>query len=289
MALPVFASRGGADGVKVAHTAKDGRLSFTPFVIATVSVAAWVVFFALGAIINSQPYRDLLNAASVHTESAPAAVPATGDATGAPAATMPPSPPADPGAQLARTKKNIGELFSFATLFALLVVVITFTPPNLAILSSLAAVVGAAGRWMTDGEYVETGRPAEEKNAGSGGLRTWASGVLVGALMRGFFVYLAILSGLLVLISEPFENPSPGQYVRLAGTCSLFCFIVGWQPGILAGLINRFMAAAKIEDSKAGTKTTNTVRMVEASVTVEPKMGTPAVAPDLNGATVAKP
>lgn len=87
--------------------------------------------------------------------------------------------------------------------------------------------------------------------------------------MRGFFVYLAILSGLLILISEPFENPSPGQYVRLAGTSSLLWFIVGWQPGVLAGLINRFIAMAKPGDVKEGA-TPGRKPASEA----EPKLGT---------------
>jgi len=56
-------------------------------------------------------------------------------------------------------------------------------------------------------------------------------------MLRGFFVYLFLTSGLLLLDDAPFSNPTPGQYIRLAGFLSLFSFVVSYQPRLFNKLI----------------------------------------------------
>ena len=60
----------------------------------------------------------------------------------------------------------------------------------------------------------------------------------VSALLRGFFVYLFMTSGLLLLDETPFSSPSPGQYIRLAGFLSLFSFVLSYQPQLFTALID---------------------------------------------------
>lgn len=303
--------------------------SLTPFFIATTAVVLWVVFFATGAIINSQPYRDYLNAATIVDAGPVVAPPAAETAAGA--ATAPPPAftsradfdravrdavaantalPASPTTSPAQTRQAMGQLLSLGGAFALLMVILTFTPPNIAILAALSALVGAAARWMTDETSAEsrarlvTGRrhfmqrrrraalaasldgssgetPAELESM-SQQLRRWASGVLLSALARGFFVYLSILSGLLVLTGDPFDSPTPGQYFRLAGTTSLFCFIVGWQPNFLSGLINRFAAIAQTTSASGASAQAKTLTVTEAVTTTQ----TSTSIPTSPGATV---
>jgi hypothetical protein len=59
----------------------------------------------------------------------------------------------------------------------------------------------------------------------------------VSATLRGFFVYLFLLSGLLLLDDAPFTTPTQGQYVRLSGFLSLFSFVVSYQPRLFNVLI----------------------------------------------------
>lgn len=297
---------GGAKPTAMLPVVAEFSFSLTPFFIATTAVVLWVLFFAMGAIVNSQPYRDYLNAATV-----PAAAVAPIDVKDRPAA-LPGTPRTTPE----QTRAAVAQLLSLTGFFSLFMVIVTYTPPNIAILAALSALVGAAARWMTDETSTENRRRlldgrrslfarrrrAREsgEDAGSIGaefesisqeLRSWASGVLLSALARGFFVYLSILSGLLVLTGDPFDSPTPGQYFRLAGTTSLFCFIVGWQPNFLAGLINRFAAVAQagpgaqtaaktVTVSEAVTTTQTTAAAVTAPVgaVLEPKaIGDPAL------------
>lgn len=59
---------------------------------------------------------------------------------------------------------------------------------------------------------------------------------------NGLFIYLILISGLLLLGTSPFENLAQAQYTRLAGTSSLFSFMIGYNPKMLSRLIS------KIED-----------------------------------------
>jgi hypothetical protein len=284
-----------------------------PLLFASLCVAGWVVCFATGAVINSQPYRDFLNQAVL----APGAVVAGGATSGGPVGSTGAGAAAvGPGAGAVDAKPRSGEgatggaatgpfplvtrdeaeaiareaaraevskerfpvatgpvsaaatvdgmrrLFSWAGLASIVMVVLTFTPPNLALLGALAAVAGAAGRWMTDGTSTEESASAAAARRHAMTLRGWASSAMLSALSRGFFVYLAMLSGLLILTGDPFDRPTPGQYVRLAGTCSLFCFIVGWQPDLLKKLMDRIMSVAHVS-----TPDVHEVRVTETKST----------------------
>lgn len=340
------------------------RVPVFPFAIATACVIGWIVCFAAGAVINSQPYRDFLNrptnleilatqnrgqapksakvatsesvtgkdatkggeptkggeltkggeptkagetvkpaegtivAAAKGVEAKPtAAVLTREDLNQAVADAIKAQSPAELPKQTtgAYVKEGLSDIFSIWGILSVFLVVVTFTPPNLALLGALAAVAGAAGRWMMDGvSKAEEAARGEQTgpSASVATLRAWASTMMLSALSRGFFVYLAMLSGLLVLTGDPFDKPSPGQYVRLAGTCSLFCFIVGWQPELLKTIIAKFITRVAPEPQVETSKTTVT-KKVESTVTqtLEAKKETapmPAEGVTANGKDVGK-
>jgi hypothetical protein len=56
-------------------------------------------------------------------------------------------------------------------------------------------------------------------------------------MLRGFFVYLIMISGLLLLDVNPFSDPSPSQYIWLAGFLSLFGFVLSYEPRLFRKII----------------------------------------------------
>ena len=83
------------------------------------------------------------------------------------------------------------------------------------------------------------------------------------AIVRGFFIFLAMAAGQLVIagnISLPQEvvqNPgsardplvtSPGQYFRLASFCSLLAFLVGFTPRIFHAFLNGLHRFTGVDD-----------------------------------------
>lgn len=338
--LSWFSTQGVERVAKVAKPPRSERVPVFPFAIATLCVIGWIVCFAAGSVINSQPFRDYLNrstnleilaaqnrgqvgkpakagagevaggeaakggeaskagegliAGDTTTSEAKAAamVVTREDLNQAVADAIKAQAPAELPKQTtgAYVQEGLSDLFSIWGVLSVFMVVVTFTPPNLALLGALAAVAGAAGRWMMDGvsKAEEAARGESTGPAASvSTLRAWASTMMLSALSRGFFVYLAMLSGLLVLTGDPFDKPSPGQYVRLAGTCSLFCFIVGWQPELLKTIIAKFITRVAPEQQVETSKVTTTKKM-EATVTqtVEAKTAT---VPESNGKAGAEP
>lgn len=104
---------------------------------------------------------------------------------------------------------------------AWLVVVTCYTITNTAILSCLAAVIGSlAARSLVRGQRKAPLRACFD------------------ALMYGFFVYLVVVSGLLLFTTEAITEASQAQYVRLAGVISAVAFLTGYDPSIFKRLID---------------------------------------------------
>jgi len=195
----------------------------------TIVTGLWITLFTVGLAIPSQPYRDrLLNLA-------------------------------DPDAAAAGPGVIISVV---ATAFC-------YTPTNLAMLCIVAALTGCLGRLATTNDaagerarhrqllltVVSTSPPdaadAAEIKTSTTSTETSTVQESVGsdpvvsplapaitAVTWGFFIYLVIVSGTVVLTGDPFKETSPEQYLRLAGSASLLAFAVGWQPQILAQLVS---------------------------------------------------
>jgi hypothetical protein len=106
-----------------------------------------------------------------------------------------------------------------------LIVLCCFLPLNLAWLCVAASTLGAFGNLANLGDDGMATRSRDTTNPYS------------SAVLRGFFVYLFMMSGLLLLDDAPFSDAGPGQYIRLAGFLSLFSFVVSYQPKLFGSLI----------------------------------------------------
>jgi hypothetical protein len=62
---------------------------------------------------------------------------------------------------------------------------------------------------------------------------------LLSGIFRGMFVYLLVVSGVLIINEAPFTNPSQIQYSRLAGFMSLLSFLLSYNPRRFKDLMSR--------------------------------------------------
>jgi hypothetical protein len=164
----------------------------------------WLILFAAGILVDTRPYREHISPSAVVAMEAPAAT-ATGTA---------------PAAQNAAAPHS-GNIFK-----AWLVVLLCYLPLNLAWLCATSSTLGSLGSRANLSDDSANSSAVDGTNP------------YVSALLRGFFVYLFMTSGLLLLDETPFSSPSPGQYIRLAGFLSLFSFVISYQPQLFSALID---------------------------------------------------
>ena len=117
-------------------------------------------------------------------------------------------------------------LANFAT------VVACYTVTNILFLAVLASGIGCMTcRWRVTSQVERlmpfyTSLPAKR--------------VYFAAILRGFFLYLAIISGFLVMATEDAVlNTGFSQYIRVAGITSVFGFIVGYDPQVIYRLMGK--------------------------------------------------
>jgi hypothetical protein len=176
------------------------RLSAPQCASALAIFVGWLLLFAAGIVVDTKPYRTAISptaAALLETDNQAAA---TSAATAA---------PVDSPSKVA----------------AWLVVVTCFLPLNLAWVCALASALGAFGNAANLADDGSTSRSRDTSNP------------FLSAVLRGFFVYLFMMSGLLLLDEAPFTHPTPEQYIRLGGFLSLFSFVVSYQPRLFNILI----------------------------------------------------
>ena len=124
-----------------------------------------------------------------------------------------------------------------------LIVLLVYTPTNIAILSLLMGLLGALGRRATLSVDEEAREESEEDT-----INPFISGVI-----RGFIVYLLVISGLLVVLEEaPLSPTGPEPYIRLASIISISSFIVGYNPKYFGKLLHQ---ARKIITAKTPKRT----------------------------------
>jgi hypothetical protein len=110
---------------------------------------------------------------------------------------------------------------------AIFVILTCYTFTNVAALCCLAAVVGAIGR-SAQIDDVARDDPATD-------LRT----LCISGMIRGFFMFLVILSGTLVLADQKFDDISIEQYLKLSGLVSVLSFAIGYDPRLFVTLFQR--------------------------------------------------
>jgi hypothetical protein len=90
----------------------------------------------------------------------------------------------------------------------------------------------------------------------------------LSAFLRGFFLYLLVVSGLLVVSNEgAVQDTTFSQYIRLAGFISAFSFAAGYDPSIIYRLISRI---SDVANSPLANKSR---RPAEAGTTSAPRRG----------------
>jgi hypothetical protein len=114
----------------------------------------------------------------------------------------------------------------------MVVAVACYIVPNIALLSVFSSLLGAFGsraRLVNDPAHAD-GRDRTNP--------------YLSAAIRGFTAYVIIISGMLAIVEAPFKDPSPEQYLRLAGFVSLFAFLLSYDPrlyqSVLGGIRTRF-------------------------------------------------
>lgn len=125
--------------------------------------------------------------------------------------------------------------------FAWFMALISSTFTNVALLSGLASLAGAGARHV-------------EAQLCGGERITNLQALYASAALRGFFVYLIALSGLMVLVENLFTGlaQSANIYLRLAGSISLLSFMLGFHPEMFARFLERI--ARLLEDQAAKAK-----------------------------------
>jgi hypothetical protein len=194
--------------------------------------AVWISLFTAGTLVDSEPYRRVISPQGVEearTNGAPseqdslARTRLSGDTTSFQSGRSAASSSDSTGPALLAAAEPPTD----STLWAFLVVLFCFTPPNLAFLCIFAGVLGAMGRRLV--------LSTRQNHATLD--HTYP---LLSALLRSFFVYLTVISGLLVLLENPIlGTASPGQYVRFAGLLSLLSFFVSYDPTMFVALLDR--------------------------------------------------
>lgn len=183
----------------------------------TTALLAWVAFFTAGLVVDTRPYRA--HFAPVEERE---------------------------GRNIQETEENVSR-DSFgnpSTLradgpkaWAMVVVLTCFTLPNVAILSMFAGLLGCVGRRANLGTDKLSGRRSRDTR------HPYLSGAL-----RGFVVFLAVISGLLIVIEDPFGSPSQGSYMRLAGFTSIVSFTVNYDPKMFSFILLRARRAVKPDE-----------------------------------------
>lgn len=136
---------------------------------------------------------------------------------------------------------NQGRNISFLRLIqALFVIMSCYTFTNIAALCCLSAIIGAVGRSARIDEVMRN-NPATD-------LQT----LCTSAIIRGFFLYLVVVSGtLFVSDQESFDNISVQQYLKLSGLVSLLSFAIGYEPRIFELVFSRVVKATGISETEA--------------------------------------
>lgn len=114
-------------------------------------------------------------------------------------------------------------------LWSWVVVTFSYTPSNLFAISLFAGMIGAISR-IAKLHITKEGQeeiPSDKTNP------------IISGVFRGMFIFLLILSGVVILDESVLTHPSQDQYAKLAGIVSLFCFLISYDPSQFRTLLDR--------------------------------------------------
>lgn len=123
----------------------------------------------------------------------------------------------------------------------IVIVIFCSTPTNPGILACLAALLGGISSWI----HVDGTATSESDRTAS------LQRICFAPMLRGFFMYLSLLAGLLLLTTQAITNATQDQYVQLAGTVSVFAFMIGYDPNVFRKLMGRVNGWAVQREERA--------------------------------------
>ena len=122
-----------------------------------------------------------------------------------------------------------------------------YTPSNVALLSIAAGFLGGCASRLAGlqdlADRIRAAREAGEDDlVRSLGRRLhYLTESPATSMLRGFLVYLGAISGILLLIADPFKNPTAEQFIRTAGLISGLAFVMGYDPTRFEEMIAKFL------------------------------------------------
>ncbi|HKY28412.1 MAG TPA: hypothetical protein VJM12_10790 [Pyrinomonadaceae bacterium] len=163
-----------------------------------------------------------------------------------------------------------------------------FLPLNLAMVSSAAGALGALGN-KANLEHdpaeseLQGGQTGPNLNGDQAPTKSRDdSNPIMSGLLRGLFLYLFFISGLLLFDDKPFSSPGPGQYIRLAGFISLISFLVNYRPHLFATIFDwafERINSRKLVPARARKEETKAEITVEETAAVDEKKTVPVLTP----------
>ena len=165
-------------------------LSTSQKVLTFIIILVWICILAAGILINSSSYREVVANYSYGKVR-------SGE---------------QPQTNNVSDNTNI--------ILAWIVVIFCYTPTNVVFLCMSAGLLGALARIARLHVHSD-----DEEDIPSDRVNPLISGIL-----RGIFVYILIIAGILVINEDPITAPSQVQYVRLAGVLSLTSFLLSYHP-----------------------------------------------------------
>jgi hypothetical protein len=209
-------------------------------ILCLCAVFAWIILVSAGVAVATKPYIDMISGGDGDAGQATGPAPGAGTASAgtgnetAPVAAAG-KPARVPAFELSfRAWRNAEPVASkrpdptfWQLVKAWFLIVTCYTFSNVAILCCLTSVIGAIGRSAGIDEVHQTA-PGRD-------LRS----LCIAAVIRGFFMYIVILSGVLILADQKFNDISIEQYLKLVGVVSILSFSIGYDPHIFLNFFQR--------------------------------------------------
>jgi hypothetical protein len=196
-----------------------------PAVFGIVGFLMWMLFFSMGVLRDSTPYRIVTDPTFRQT------ILTTKTDSGVTRSAW----------LLARAHRLEQKPPRFwSTIRAFFLGLSIYIPINLALLCFWAGLMGGASSRLSYELALSTEGQPDKVSVGDYSkvqlhyLREspWS------AALRSFVVYLVLLSGFYLAAGDPFKNIGSSQYLRLAGLVSCIAFAIGYDPSRFTELIN---------------------------------------------------
>jgi len=122
---------------------------------------------------------------------------------------------------------------------ALVIVMLIYTPSNVAFLAMLSGLIGGCASIITHSRHLQEANGSRKSGSGlPSASEVYRTESPVASMFRSLVAYLAFMAGILVTTVAPFTTTTPEQYIRLASAVSFFAFVVGYDPTKFQGLMS---------------------------------------------------